>query len=132
MRRVPGCGSRVERAVAGELRLAVAELGGVGPGMAVRACGATGCAECLVLEGDSRSRPGLCVLAACVAASSLDGERLVRVAGETGSQGWSPGHVTLRYGARSAEDHRDTKIYELPHQVGHIRPFCGWMLRPDA
>jgi hypothetical protein len=33
---------------------------------------------------------------------------------------------------RSAEDHRDTRFYEAPHEVGHNRPLSGWLTRPDA
>ena len=42
------------------------------------------------------------------------------------------GHVTLWCEACSAEDHRDTRFYEPPHQVGHNRPLSGWAMRPDA
>ena len=42
------------------------------------------------------------------------------------------GHVTLWCGTCSAEDHRDTRFYEPPHQVGHNRPLSGWMTQPDA
>jgi hypothetical protein len=42
------------------------------------------------------------------------------------------GHVTLWCGACSAEDHRDTRFYEPPHEVDRNRPLSGWMTRPDA
>ena len=42
------------------------------------------------------------------------------------------GHVTLWCGTCSAGDHRDTRFYEPPHQVGYNRPLSGWATRPDA
>jgi hypothetical protein len=32
----------------------------------------------------------------------------------------------------SAEDHRDTRFYEPPHQAGYSGPVTGWMIQPDA
>lgn len=51
---------------------------------------------------------------------------------EAGEQGRGLGHMTVRCGTCSAEDHRDTTYYEPPHQVGHNRPLSGWVTRPDA
>jgi hypothetical protein len=42
------------------------------------------------------------------------------------------GHVTLWCGMFSDQDHRDTRFYEPPHQVGYTRPLSGWATRPDA
>ena len=42
------------------------------------------------------------------------------------------GHLTLWCGTCSAEDHRDTRFYEPPHQVSYSGPVSGWMTRPDA
>ena len=42
------------------------------------------------------------------------------------------GHLTLWCGRCSAEDHRDTRFYEPPHQVSYSGPVSGWMTRPDA
>jgi hypothetical protein len=42
------------------------------------------------------------------------------------------GHVTLWCGTCSAEDHRDTRFYEPPHQVSYSGPVSGWMTRPDG
>ena len=42
------------------------------------------------------------------------------------------GHLTLWCGTCSTEDHRDTRFYEPPHQVGYSGPVCGWMTRPVA
>ncbi len=42
------------------------------------------------------------------------------------------GHLMLWCGTCSAEDHRDTRFYEPPHQVGYSGPVSGWMTRPDA
>ncbi len=51
---------------------------------------------------------------------------------EAAKHGRGMGHVTLWCGTCSAEDHRDTRFYEPPHQVGHNRPLSGWATRPDA
>ena len=40
---------------------------------------------------------------------------------EAGSQGRGLGHMTLWCGTCSAEDHRDSRFYEPPHQVGGDR-----------
>ncbi len=42
------------------------------------------------------------------------------------------GHVTPWCGTCSAEDHRDTRFYEPPHEVGHNPPLSGWMTWPEA
>jgi len=42
------------------------------------------------------------------------------------------GHLTLWCGTCSAEDHRDTRFYEPPHQVGYSGPVSGWMTQPDT
>jgi hypothetical protein len=41
-------------------------------------------------------------------------------------------HLTLWCGTCSAEDHRDTRFYEPPHQVSYSGPVSGWMTRPDV
>jgi len=46
--------------------------------------------------------------------------------------GRGKGHHTLWCGTCSAEDHRDTRFYEPPHQVGYSGPVSGWMTQPDA
>ena len=51
---------------------------------------------------------------------------------EAAEHGRGMGHLTLWCGTCSAEDHRDTRFYEPPHEVGHNRPLSGWMTRPDA
>lgn len=51
---------------------------------------------------------------------------------EAERQGRGMGHVTLWCGACSAEDHRDTRFYEPPHEAGHNHPLSGWVTRPDA
>jgi hypothetical protein len=51
---------------------------------------------------------------------------------EVAEHGRGMGHLTLWCGACSAEDHRDTRYYELPHEVGHNRPLNGWVRQPDA
>ena len=51
---------------------------------------------------------------------------------EAAEHGRGMGHLTLRCGACSAEDHRDTRFYEPPHQISHNRPLSGWATRPDA
>jgi hypothetical protein len=51
---------------------------------------------------------------------------------EAAERGRGMGHVTLWCGTCSDEDHRDTRFYEPPHQVGHNRPLSGWVTRPDA
>jgi len=48
---------------------------------------------------------------------------------EAAEHGRGMGHVTLWRGACSAEDHRDTRFYEPPHEVGHNRPLSGWATR---
>ena len=42
------------------------------------------------------------------------------------------GHLTLWCGTCSAEDPRDTRFYEPPHQVGYGGPVSGWMMQPDV
>ena len=66
--------------------------------------------------------------AGCEARRRLDPES----ACEADRPGRGMGHVTLWCGTCSAEDHRDTRFYEPPHQVGHNRPLSGWVTRPDA
>src|SRR5260370_3769194 len=51
---------------------------------------------------------------------------------EAAERGRDMGHVTLWCGTCSEQDHRDTRFYEPPHEVGHNRPLSGWMTRPDA
>ena len=51
---------------------------------------------------------------------------------EAESCGRGMGHLTLWCGMCSAEDHRDTRFYEPPHQVGYSGPVSGWMTRTDA
>jgi hypothetical protein len=51
---------------------------------------------------------------------------------EAGSQGRGMGHLTLWCGTCSDQDHRDTRFYEPPHQVGYGGPVSGWMTRPDT
>lgn len=51
---------------------------------------------------------------------------------EAESQGRGMGHLTLWCGTCSAEDHRDTRFYEPPHQVKYSGPVSGWMTQPDA
>jgi hypothetical protein len=51
---------------------------------------------------------------------------------EAESQGRGMGHLTLWCGRCSAEDHRDTRFYEPPHQVSYSGPVSGWMTQPDA
>jgi hypothetical protein len=51
---------------------------------------------------------------------------------EAAEHGRGMGHVTLGRGACSAEDHRDTRFYEPPHEVGHNRPLSGWATRRQA
>jgi len=51
---------------------------------------------------------------------------------EAAERGRGMGHVTLWCGACSDQDHRDTRFYEPPHQVGHNRPLSGWATRPDV
>ena len=46
---------------------------------------------------------------------------------EAGRQGRGMGHLTLWCGRCSAEDHRDTRFYEPPHQVSYSGPVSGWM-----
>jgi hypothetical protein len=42
------------------------------------------------------------------------------------------GHLTLWCRTCSAEDHRDTRFYESPHQFGYSGPVSGWMTLPDG
>jgi hypothetical protein len=42
------------------------------------------------------------------------------------------GHLTLWCGTCSAQDHRDTRFCEPPHQVGYNGPVSGWMTQPDV
>ena len=51
---------------------------------------------------------------------------------EATEHGRGMGHVTLWCGTCSAEDYRDTRFYEPPHEVGHNRPLGGWVTRPDV
>jgi hypothetical protein len=51
---------------------------------------------------------------------------------EAERQGRGMGHLTLWCGTCSAEDHRDTRFYEPPHQVSYSGPVSGWMTRPDG
>jgi hypothetical protein len=51
---------------------------------------------------------------------------------EAESRGRGMGHLTLWCGMCSVEDHRDTRFYEPPHQVGYSGPVSGWMTQPDA
>jgi hypothetical protein len=51
---------------------------------------------------------------------------------EAEGQGRGMGHLTLWCGTCSAEDHRDTRFYEPPHQAGYRGPVSGWMTQPDA
>ncbi len=51
---------------------------------------------------------------------------------EAAERGKGMSHVTLWCGACSTEDHRDTRFYEPPHEVGHHRPLSGWVTRPDV
>ena len=51
---------------------------------------------------------------------------------EAENQGRGMDHLTLWCGTCSAEDHRDTRFYEPPHQVGYGGPVSGWMTQPDA
>lgn len=44
---------------------------------------------------------------------------------EAESQGRGLGHVTLCCGPCTAQDRRDTRFYEPPHQVGHQHPALG-------
>jgi hypothetical protein len=57
--------------------------------------------------------------------------RICGPAQETAEHGQGMGHVTLRCGMCSDQDHRDTVFCEPPHDLGH-RPVSGWMTRPDA
>jgi hypothetical protein len=51
---------------------------------------------------------------------------------ETERQGRGMGHLILWCGTCSAEDHRDARFYEPPHQAGCSGPVSGWMTRLDA
>jgi hypothetical protein len=51
---------------------------------------------------------------------------------EAERQGRGMGHMTLWCETCSDQDHRDTRFYEPPHEVGHNRPLSGWVTRPDA
>lgn len=45
-------------------------------------------------------------------------------------RGRGMGHVTLWCGACSDQDHRDSRFYEPPHDLGHNQPLSGWITRP--
>jgi hypothetical protein len=53
-------------------------------------------------------------------------------ASEAAQHGRGMGHMTVWCGTCSAEDHRDTRFYEPPHEVGHNCPLSGSVTRPDA
>ena len=58
--------------------------------------------------------------------------RICGPAQERAEQGRGMGHVTLRCGMCSDQDHRDTVFYEPPHDLGQSGLLSGWMARPDA